>query len=74
MGLYDSEILFQSGDLFLGTADCLWEKLNQLIFQRISLAFMVGFQKFQLCHLAVQVGHFNNARVAGGQGLNLGIA
>ena len=50
------------------------EKLNELIFQQIPLALMVSFQKFQLRHLAVQIGHLNNARVAGSQGLDLGIA
>ena len=74
VGLHDGQILFQSCDLFLCAVDCFREKLNQLIFQLIPLSLMVGFQKFQLRHLAVQIGHLNNARVAGSQGLDLGIA
>ena len=47
--------------------------LQHHIFQSIFLAQVAGFEHIELAYLHVQIALFNDKRIAGGQGLNLGV-
>ena len=73
MGLQVSSVLFQCGDQLLFPENGLRKIFQQLIFQCIPLAFVVGLDQFQLCHLCIEFRVLNNARVARRQCLHLGV-